>query len=72
METAALNQIGLDKGEGVDVATDAKDGNLSVKVSVDINKASDEAKKLLNLEQAGESKLSEFVKTVETNGATCK
>lgn len=72
METAALNQIGLDKGEGVDVATDAKDGNLSVKVSVDINKASDEAKKLLNLEQAGESKLSEFVKTAETNGATCK
>lgn len=72
METAALKQIGLDKGEGVDVTTDAKDGNLSVKVSVDINKASDEAKKLLNLEQAGESKLSEFVKTAETNGATCK
>lgn len=72
METAALKQIGVDKGEGIDVTTDLKDGNLSMKVAIDINKASDEAKKILNLEEAGESKLSDFVKSAEANGASCK
>lgn len=72
MEEAALKQIGLSKGEGVDVETEAKDGNLSVKVSIDMNKASDEAKKVLNLENAKESKLSDFVKNAEAGGASCK
>lgn len=72
MEEAALTQIGLEKGDGVDVSTDVKDGTLAVKVSLDINKASDKAKKALNLDEAAESKLSDFVKNAEAGGATCK
>ena len=72
MEEAALKQIGLSKGGGVDVETEAKDGNLSVKVTIDMNKASAEAKKVLNLEDAKESKLSDFVKAAEATGASCK
>lgn len=72
MEEAALKQYNLNKGEGVDVVTDVKDGNLSVKVSIDMNKASDQAKKVLNLENAKDSKLTDFVKSAEASGATCK
>lgn len=72
LEEAALKQAGLKKGDGVDVETDVNDGNLSVKVSIDINKASDEAKKALNLDDAKDSKLSDFVKNAEAGGASCK
>lgn len=68
LEEAALKQAGLSKGDGVDVETDVNDGNLSVKVSIDINKASDEAKKALNLDDAKDSKLSDFVKNAEAGG----
>jgi len=43
-----------------------------VKFSIDINKASDEAKKALNLDDAKDSKLSDFVKNAEAGGASCK
>lgn len=72
MEEAALKQMGVEKGEGVDIATETKDGDLAVSVSIDMNKASDATKKALNLEEAGDSKLSDFVKNAESGGATCK
>lgn len=71
IEEAALNEIGVSKGEGVGIETDIKNGNISVKVTIDINKASDATKKALNLDNAKESKLSDFVKSAEAGGATC-
>lgn len=72
IEEAALQQIGFKKGEGVDLTTDFKEDSLAVKISIDMNKASEDAKKVLNLDSSKENKLSDFVKSAEADGATCK
>ena len=59
-EEAILKEMNVKMGDGVNTETDVKDGYVSIDILIDTNKAKFE-----------ETKLSDFIKTVEAEGAVC-
>lgn len=71
---AGLSNMGLEEGtKGITTKVSAKDKDLQVTVSVDLNKIDDDVLKKMKLPvESKNSKLSEVVKDAEKSDFTCK